>query len=437
MAGTSAAEDAERLAWQEPCLKLVSHAARTLGSETIPSVVREVAPKGWALVPCAPTWSSLVCSLARGDRTGGAGYMAWFHLPQEAAEGAALALMDSLLLASGTSLEPSFASVFSRMTYRDRAEVIARAHGVIPGGVLSDYDLSWTRPTSSLEPEERLDGRSGAPETGMSHARFVDGSASVAAAGDDGGQSWRGTVLTEELPGGGLHRHMRLKVDVRCLGPDCGGERGERHAGDHEWCEVLLAQHVPQGAYIDVDQVKARHDFNVSSSLPIKGTVAVETFRGRPIDVELPSSVSGQHVVNLKLVVAAPSKDDGREQKTRIRAEMTLPVHLRYPDPGCERREGDCDEYAWVEVPPPLASIRCGSSGETGEFYPVLPLAPPMGVALSVPRGMEWHRNFVVWGTIGAAALGCLYTLRTLWVVASTGIARRSRRNRRPKAHVE
>lgn len=113
---------------------------------------------------------------------------------------------------SGTSLEPSFASVFSRMTYRDRAEVIARAHGVIPGGVISDYDLSWTRPTSSLEPEERLDGRSGAPETGMSHARFVDGSASVAAAGDDGGQSWRGTVLTEELPGGGLHRHVSISM---------------------------------------------------------------------------------------------------------------------------------------------------------------------------------------------------------------------------------
>ena len=53
-------------------------------------------------------------------------------------------------------------------------------------------------------------------------------------------------------------RQMRLKVDVRCLGPDCGGERGERHAGDHEWCEVLLAQHVPQGAYIDVDQVKVK-----------------------------------------------------------------------------------------------------------------------------------------------------------------------------------
>ena len=88
--------------------------------------------------------------------------------------------------------------------------------------------------------------------------------------------------------------------------------------------------------------------------------MGVETFRGRPIDVELPSSVSGQHVVNLKLVVAAPSKDDGREQETRIRAEMTLPVHLRYPDPGCERREDDCDEYAWVEVSRPCKRKSAG-----------------------------------------------------------------------------
>lgn len=95
---------------------------------------------------------------------------------------------------------------------------------------------------------------------------------------------------------------------------------------------------------------QARHDFDVSSSLPTKGRVSVETFEGKPIDVELPSSVSGQHVVNMKLVVGTPSKDDGRGRDNRIRADMTLPVHLRYPDPGCERRGDGCDEYAWVEV---------------------------------------------------------------------------------------
>ena len=79
----------------------------------------------------------------------------------------------------------------------------------------------------------------------------------------------------------------------------------------------------------------------------------METFEGKPIDVELPSSVSGQHVVNMKLAVGTPSKDDGRGQEACIRAEMTLPVHLRYPDPGCEQRKDGCDEYAWVEVSRP------------------------------------------------------------------------------------
>lgn len=90
-----------------------------------------------------------------------------------------------------------------------------------------------------------------------------------------------------------------------------------------------------------------------------------------------------------------------------------------------------------LQVPPPLASVRCGSAGEAGKFYPVLPLAPPVGVALSVPRGMAWHRNFVAWGTVGAAALGCLYTVRTLCGVMSMGIARGSGQNRGSKAHVE
>lgn len=98
------------------------------------------------------------------------------------------------------------------MEDHDEIEVIAEAHRVLPGGVLFDYDLSWTRPNLRLEPEERLDGRTDSPETGISDARFVDGAADVAAADTDADavQSWRGTVSTEELPGGGLHRHVGL-----------------------------------------------------------------------------------------------------------------------------------------------------------------------------------------------------------------------------------
>lgn len=76
--------------------------------------------------------------------------------------------------------------------------------------------------------------------------------------------------------------------------------------------------------------------------------MGVETFEGEPIDIELPSSVSGQHLVNFSLRVGVSKRDRGR--LANIRAEITLPVHLRYPDPGCERRGEDCEEYARVEV---------------------------------------------------------------------------------------
>lgn len=264
---------------------------------------------------------------------------------------------------------------------------------------------------------------------------------------------------------------------------------------------------------------QARHKFDVRSSPPSGRKVGVETFEGEPIDIELPSSVSGQHVVNFNLWVdMSTGRHRGREGGGRIQAEMTLPVHLRYPDPGCERRGEDCDQYAWVkvnghkpstssrrrkappfgksfgmflpppavhtcvhcsflripalfvlffktrylpplcaqpphgepstkttyfvasyridladlnQVPPPLASIRCGGTDDIGSFSPVLPSMPPLGVALSVPRGIIWHRDLVMWGTVGAAALGCLYTICTLLSMTSVGTARDSDRKRR------
>lgn len=55
-------------------------------------------------------------------------------------------------------------------------------------------------------------------------------------------------------------QQVRVKVDASCAGKACdfSGD-GDSQAGDgQKWCEVLLAQHVPQGAYIDVDEVKVR-----------------------------------------------------------------------------------------------------------------------------------------------------------------------------------
>lgn len=92
---------------------------------------------------------------------------------------------------------------------------------------------------------------------------------------------------------------------------------------------------------------QARHDFDILSSLPTRPRVGVDTFGGVPIDIELPASVSGQHLVNFSVWVGLPV---GEREEAGISAELTLPVHLRYPDPGCERRAEECEEYAWVEV---------------------------------------------------------------------------------------
>lgn len=52
-----------------------------------------------------------------------------------------------------------------------------------------------------------------------------------------------------------------MKINIRCDGHICDEDLGESGSDDnsnHEWCELLLSQHVPKGAYIDVDEVKVR-----------------------------------------------------------------------------------------------------------------------------------------------------------------------------------
>lgn len=98
-AGAGAAEEDERLAWQRPCLELLTEVASALGSKAIASIVDSVPLKGWALVPCSPV-SNLVCSLAHAGETGDGGKVGWFHVTEDAGTKAAVALADSLLLLS-------------------------------------------------------------------------------------------------------------------------------------------------------------------------------------------------------------------------------------------------------------------------------------------------------------------------------------------------
>lgn len=93
--------------------------------------------------------------------------------------------------------------------------------------------------------------------------------------------------------------------------------------------------------------------------------------------------------------------------------------------------------FSPFQVPPPLASIRCGTAGARGAFVPVLPSMPPIGVALRVPRGIAWQRDMVAWGTMLAAAAGTLYTVYTLWTKVSIDTAQVADRKKQTKNHAD
>lgn len=83
----------------------------------------------------------------------------------------------------------TYASVSARRSGVLGVDVDAEAHRVLPGGVLSGFDVGL--------------GADGEPSEDGS-AVFVDDSTAPAGSG----QGWTGTVAAEELQGGGLHRHV-------------------------------------------------------------------------------------------------------------------------------------------------------------------------------------------------------------------------------------
>lgn len=70
-------------------------------------------------------------------------------------------------------------------------------------GALSGYNLGLGPPDVQPGGGRPLGERADEGEPSADGALFVDDSIT------DAGQGWRGAVSTEELPGGGLHRHVR------------------------------------------------------------------------------------------------------------------------------------------------------------------------------------------------------------------------------------
>lgn len=90
--------EAERLAWQRPCIGLLKEAAQDLESTKVSAVLTGTPERGWARVSCAPS-GNVVCSLAAGEATG-EGEVVWFHHPADWTEDEEAALLEGLVLKS-------------------------------------------------------------------------------------------------------------------------------------------------------------------------------------------------------------------------------------------------------------------------------------------------------------------------------------------------
>lgn len=114
---------------------------------------------------------------------------------------------------SGSKLEPAFGSISANMGGGSTVVVVAEAHRVVSGGALSGYDLNAVWPTERLAAEKSSGESTGTAEKMVEDVVFEDISTSSASSEF----YWRGTVSAYELPGGGLHRHVRLLPRLRCF----------------------------------------------------------------------------------------------------------------------------------------------------------------------------------------------------------------------------
>jgi hypothetical protein len=148
--------------------------------------------------------------------------------------------------------------------------------------------------------------------------------------------------------------------------------------------EILVLQLLPAGAYLDLDELRARHDFRLRamvgcvniddstnivnkkaacSEVPIQvtGVASGSHF----IDIEQPAHVSYQHTVEIALSIEAPMVSFAK--RTSLSVELNLPFHVRYPKPEFQRKLAISggSEFSGASVNPAVLFIRQLQSNNT------------------------------------------------------------------------
>jgi hypothetical protein len=147
-------------------------------------------------------------------------------------------------------------------------------------------------------------------------------------------------VSSVSCVGPGLHKTLKLRWHV-----STGGSEESNSTCQSRVDEVMVLVLVPQGAYLDVDELRRRHDFRAYQGGGEAAPPVAQRRLTRPavhagtsaIDIEQPASASRQHYVALVLglegLAAGPAG---------YSFGFDLALHVRYPplSPGVEGNIG-------------------------------------------------------------------------------------------------
>mmetsp|Transcript_39278 Transcript_39278/g.122955 ORF Transcript_39278/g.122955 Transcript_39278/m.122955 type:complete len:264 (+) Transcript_39278:226-1017(+) len=173
---------------------------------------------------------------------------------------------------------------------------------------------------------------------------------------------------------------------------------------------VAVAQLVPAGAFIDLDEVRHRHDFAWHGHISVLSDVPFA-------DVEAPASKAHPYVVLFVFDLLDPPGDSGG-------ISFRIPLHLRYQPP--VDASVAARPFGQVTVRPPMlipckdAKIHAATLGAASWEGLRKDLErredASSDLELRAPAGNVAHEDMVALGTLGAMLAGCLWIL---WVVCS------------------
>jgi len=198
----------------------------------------------------------------------------------------------------------------------------------------------------------------------------------------------------------GFHRLIVASIHGQASYHQDGYIIEQTRGKDRILCSILLLLDIPKGAYVDLEEMKHSHEYNVKGQVKVMAPPEV-------IDIEAPatSKKARHHTIALKYVTHA--LNSGLE--FFVASAIRLPVHLRYPAP----TEGGRPVETLLH--PPVVYISTLDYGNDRALpqvssHPVaqLPFKKQPPVILLVPSGQKELTTFVITITVAVSVIGCI-----------------------------